>query len=224
MDYHHRGRRHRPRHHHRGRRGRSWITGCGASRNHGGAPRRFGCGIVSCDGRIHDWKTDPKRCDQTGCGCSYRVCTQPRPLRLEAATTTSFDLVIRGGTILDGTGGPPWSADLGIVGDTIRAIGTISPEQGATTIDAAGKMVSPGFIDIHSHSDRSILRYPTAPSRVHDGITTEVTGNCGIVGRADLGPGKRAGGQEAIGGLRNRAHLGRAWRATSRPSKSWASR
>ena len=54
------------------------------------------------------------------------------PLRLEAATTTSFDLVIRGGTILDGTGGPPWSADLGIVGDTIRAIGTISPEQGAT--------------------------------------------------------------------------------------------
>ncbi len=99
------------------------------------------------------------------------------PLSLEAATT--FDLVIRGGTILDGTGGPPWSADLGIVGDTIRAIGTISPEQSATTIDAAGKMVSPGFIDIHSHSDRSILRYPTAPSRVHDGITTEVTGNCG---------------------------------------------
>jgi N-acyl-D-amino-acid deacylase len=97
--------------------------------------------------------------------------------RVEAATT--FDLVIRGGAILDGTGGPPWSADLGIVGDTIRAIDTISPEQGATTIDAAGKMVSPGFIDIHSHSDRSILRYPMAPSRVHDGITTEVTGNCG---------------------------------------------
>jgi N-acyl-D-amino-acid deacylase len=84
------------------------------------------------------------------------------PLRLEAATR--FDLVIRGGTILDGT---------------IQAIGTISAEQGATTIDAAGKMVSPGFIDIHSHSDWSILRYPTAPSRVHDGITTEVTGNCG---------------------------------------------
>jgi N-acyl-D-amino-acid deacylase len=99
------------------------------------------------------------------------------PLRLEAATR--FDLVIRGGTILDGTGGQPWSADLGIVGDTIQAIGTISAEQGATTIDAAGKMVSPGFIDIHSHSDWSILRYPTAPSRVHDGITTEVTGNCG---------------------------------------------
>jgi len=96
-------------------------------------------------------------------------------LRIEAES--SFDLVIRNGTILDGTGGPTWTADLGIVGDTIRAIDTISPEQSAATIDAAGKMVSPGFIDIHSHSDRSILRYPTAPSRVHDGITNEGTVN-----------------------------------------------
>jgi N-acyl-D-amino-acid deacylase len=109
--------------------------------------------------------------------------------RIEAATS-SFDLVIRGGTILDGTGGPPWSTDLGIVGDTIRTIGKISPEQGATTIDAAGKMVSPGFIDIHSHSDWSILRYPTAPSRVHDGITTEVTGNCGSSVAPIWGPAK----------------------------------
>jgi len=59
--------------------------------------------------------------------------------------------VIRGGTILDGTGGPPWSADLGIVGDTIRAIGTISSEQGATTIDATGKMVSPGMFGARSN-------------------------------------------------------------------------
>ena len=108
--------------------------------------------------------------------------------RIEAVS--SFDLVIRNGTILDGTGGPTWTADLGIVGDTIRAIGTISPEQSAATIDAAGRMVSPGFIDIHSHSDRSILRYPTAPSRVHDGITTEVTGNCGSSVAPIWGPAK----------------------------------
>jgi N-acyl-D-aspartate/D-glutamate deacylase len=99
------------------------------------------------------------------------------PPSLEALT--AFDLVIRGATILDGTGGPPWSGDLGIVGDTIRAVGSIAPEQAKSTIEAPGKMVGPGFIDIHSHSDWSILRYPTAPSRVHDGITTEVTGNCG---------------------------------------------
>ena len=108
--------------------------------------------------------------------------------RIEAESR--FDLVIRNGTLLDGTGGPTWTADLGIVGDTIRAIGTISPEQSAATIDAAGKMVSPGFIDIHSHSDRSILRYPTAPSRVHDGITTEVTGNCGSSVAPIWGPAK----------------------------------
>ena len=90
-----------------------------------------------------------------------------------------FDLVIRNGMILDGTGGPAWPADLGIVGDTIGAIGSIAPEQAKRSLDASGKFVSPGFIDMHSHSDWSILRYPTAPSRVHDGITTEVTGNCG---------------------------------------------
>jgi N-acyl-D-aspartate/D-glutamate deacylase len=68
-----------------------------------------------------------------------------------------FDLVIRNGTILDGTGGPTWTADLGIVGDTIHAMGTISPDQASETLDASGKIVAPGFIDIHSHSDRSIL-------------------------------------------------------------------
>lgn len=91
----------------------------------------------------------------------------------------SFDMVIRGGTLLDGTGGSPWSADLGIVGDSIAAIGSIAPEQGRRVLDASGRFVCPGFIDIHSHSDDSILRYPTADSRVHQGITTEVTGNCG---------------------------------------------
>jgi N-acyl-D-amino-acid deacylase len=96
---------------------------------------------------------------------------------LEAVT--DFDLVIRGGTILDGTGAPAWAADLGLVGDTIAAIGSIDPERARRTLDASGLVVAPGFIDIHSHSDFSILRYPTAPSRAHQGITTEVTGNCG---------------------------------------------
>jgi N-acyl-D-amino-acid deacylase len=93
--------------------------------------------------------------------------------------TPSFDLVIFNGTILDGTGGPPWQADLGLVGDSITAIGEIGPEQGRRVVDASGLHVAPGFIDIHSHSDQTIFAYPTADSRVRQGITTEVTGNCG---------------------------------------------
>lgn len=93
--------------------------------------------------------------------------------------TSRFDLVIRGGLLLDGTGAPAERADVGLVGDSIRAIGTIDPEQGRHHIDATGLHVAPGFIDIHSHSDDSILRYPGAESRVLQGITTEITGNCG---------------------------------------------
>ena len=94
--------------------------------------------------------------------------------------TPEFDLVVRNGTILDGTGGPEWRADLGLVGDTITAIGSIDPEQGSQVLDASGLHVSPGFIDIHSHSDATIFAYPTADSRAQQGITTEVTGNCGF--------------------------------------------
>jgi len=91
----------------------------------------------------------------------------------------SFDLVIRGGTIVDGTGGPCWRGDLGLVGDVIRAVGAIDPERGSRVLDVTGLHVAPGFIDIHTHSDGDILRYPTADSRVMQGVTTEITGNCG---------------------------------------------
>ena len=90
-----------------------------------------------------------------------------------------FDLIIKDGTILDGTGGPAWKADLGIQGDTIAAIGEIDPEQGKQVIQASGLHVCPGFIDIHTHSDGMILVYPYADSRVLQGVTTELTGNCG---------------------------------------------
>jgi len=90
-----------------------------------------------------------------------------------------FDLIIKGGIILDGTGGPPWIADLGIAGDTLTAIGSIQPEQGKKVLEVNGLQVCPGFIDIHTHSDGVILAYPGADSRVRQGITTEITGNCG---------------------------------------------
>ena len=91
----------------------------------------------------------------------------------------AFDLVIRGGTVVDGTGGAPFQADLGLVGDTITALGGLDPDQGSRVLDGSGLVISPGFIDIHSHSDGGILDYPTADSRVRQGVTTEVTGNCG---------------------------------------------
>jgi len=99
------------------------------------------------------------------------------PWRIEA--TPAFDLVLKGGTLLDGTGSPAWPADLGIVGDTIAAVGAISPEQARRVLDVSGLQVAPGFIDIHSHSDGSVLAYPGAESRILQGVTTEVTGNCG---------------------------------------------
>jgi N-acyl-D-amino-acid deacylase len=70
-------------------------------------------------------------------------------------------------------------ADIGVVGDTITAIEAIAPEQARRVVDVSGLHVCPGFIDIHSHSDGDILVYPTADSRVRQGITTEITGNCG---------------------------------------------
>ncbi len=91
-----------------------------------------------------------------------------------------FDLVVKNGTILDGTGGPEWRADLGLSGDTIMAIGSIDPGRGSRVLDASGQHVSPGFIDIHSHSDSTIFAYPTGDSRSRQGITTEVTGQCGF--------------------------------------------
>lgn len=103
--------------------------------------------------------------------------------------TPSFDVVIKGGTILDGTGGPAWRADLGTRGDVIVAIGEIAASQGRRVVDATGLCVAPGFIDIHTHSDGQILAYPTADSRVRQGITTEITGNCGSSAAPLMGVG-----------------------------------
>ncbi len=97
--------------------------------------------------------------------------------RVEASS--EFDTVLRGGMILDGTGGPAWKGDVGIKGDAIAALGDIASSYGKNVVDISGWYISPGFIDIHSHSDSSIVAYPDADSRVRQGITTEITGNCG---------------------------------------------
>jgi N-acyl-D-aspartate/D-glutamate deacylase len=91
----------------------------------------------------------------------------------------AFDLVIRGGTVIDGTGSAPREADVGISGNRITAVGAIAGS-GAEEIDAKGKLVTPGFVDIHTHYDaQAVWDTHMAPSSWH-GVTTAVMGNCGV--------------------------------------------
>lgn len=87
-----------------------------------------------------------------------------------------FDIVVRGGRIVDGTGNPWYFGDMAIRGDRLAAIGRIAPGTGKREIDATGLVVAPGFIDIHSHSDLVILEDGRAESKVRQGVTTEVLG------------------------------------------------
>ena len=91
----------------------------------------------------------------------------------------AFDIVIRGGTVIDGDGGPPYEADVAILGRTIAAVGRIAGH-GAEEIDATGCIVTPGFVDIHTHYDGQVTwENRLQPSSGH-GVTTVVMGNCGV--------------------------------------------
>ncbi|MFZ4411142.1 MAG: N-acyl-D-amino-acid deacylase family protein [Paracraurococcus sp.] len=97
------------------------------------------------------------------------------------------DLVIRGGTVIDGSGAPPRRADVAIKDGLISAIGTDLP-RGAAEMDAGGRLVTPGFVDIHTHYDgQAVWDSHLAPSAIH-GVTTAVMGNCGV-GFAPVRPG-----------------------------------
>ena len=91
----------------------------------------------------------------------------------------SFDLVIRGGTVVDGSGLGGYRADVGIVGDRIALVGRIK-EQGAREIDADGLVVTPGFIDAHTHMDAQIFWDRQGSNSCWHGVTTVVMGNCGF--------------------------------------------
>ena len=91
----------------------------------------------------------------------------------------NHDLVIKNGRIIDGTGNVWSKKDIGISDGKIKTIGFIN-ENAKRVIDAKGMIVSPGFIDLHNHSDMTLLAYPNAESAIMQGITTAVVGNCGI--------------------------------------------
>ncbi len=90
--------------------------------------------------------------------------------------TRSFDIVITNGRIIDGTGSPWYSGDVGIRNGKIASIGNLSAAPRARTIDARGKVVAPGFIDMLGQSEYTILVDPRLPSKIYQGITTEITG------------------------------------------------
>jgi len=91
-----------------------------------------------------------------------------------------LDLAITGATLVDGTGAPARRADVGVRGDRVVAVGDLSGSAARTRIAADGKLLTPGFVDLHGHSDWTLLSDGRARSKVHQGITTEVTGNCGL--------------------------------------------
>ncbi len=111
---------------------------------------------------------------------------------------TPFDLLIRHGTLLDGTGAPPRIADLGIRSERIEALGDLAQATGRLELDAAGLTVTPGFIDAHSHSDAYLLVAPDAPSKVSQGVTTEIVGQCGASAAPLPGHARLAADWEAM--------------------------
>jgi N-acyl-D-amino-acid deacylase len=102
--------------------------------------------------------------------------------------TQPFHLIISGGTVIDGTKAPRFEADVGIRDGRIAAIGDLKGQAAVRVIEADGKIVAPGFIDSHTHDDSAVLVEPEMGFKVSQGVTTVVTGNCGI-SVAPLKPG-----------------------------------
>ena len=90
-----------------------------------------------------------------------------------------FDIIIKNGRVMDGSGNPWYHADVGIKGGRITEINDLGNTVASRIIDAEGMIVAPGFIDIHSHSDYPVLIEPEVHSKIRQGVTTEVIGNCG---------------------------------------------
>ena len=90
-----------------------------------------------------------------------------------------YDILFEGGHVVDGSGNTWFRADVGVVGDKIEAVGNLKGASAGRKVNAKGHIVAPGFMDIHSHSDAPLLVDPTVKSKVYQGITVEVIGNCG---------------------------------------------
>lgn len=100
--------------------------------------------------------------------------------RAVSMTPLHFDLLIRGGTVVDGTRRARFDADVGVHAGRVAAIGNLPQATADQMLDARGRIVAPGFIDAHTHDDQAVLSRPAMPFKVSQGVTTVIAGNCGI--------------------------------------------
>src|SRR3990172_11262559 len=91
-----------------------------------------------------------------------------------------YDLLIRGGSVIDGTGGPARRADVAVRDGRIASVAANVKGAAARVIEAEGLVVGPGFIDVHSHDDAAVIANPGVDFKVMQGVTTEIVGNCGV--------------------------------------------
>ena len=94
--------------------------------------------------------------------------------------TGDADIVIRSAKVIDGTGSNAVEADVAIKNDRITAIGNLDRVSGNVEISGAGRVLAPGFIDVHTHDDRALISNPDMSFKTSQGVTTVITGNCGI--------------------------------------------
>jgi len=99
---------------------------------------------------------------------------------LQAYSQNTADVLIKGGRVLDGTGNSWFYGDVAIKDGKIIKIGQLNNYTAAKTIDARGLIIAPGFIDVHTHIEGDELNNPTADNFIYDGVTTVITGNCGL--------------------------------------------
>jgi N-acyl-D-amino-acid deacylase len=101
-----------------------------------------------------------------------------------------YDILLRKGTLVDGSGGPAFKADVAIRGDCIAAIGDLKDAFATRQIDVSNLIVAPGFIDVHTHDDAALIARPEMIPKLTQGVTTVIAGNCGISGAPYLRPGE----------------------------------
>ncbi|QDU29645.1 D-aminoacylase [Anatilimnocola aggregata] len=123
---------------------------------------------LDADQQIVEWKVAGKK------AANKQAAAAQLPVK-----SATVDLVIRNGTVIDGSGKPGLRADVAIDDGRIVAVGNLNDVTGAETIDAIERIVCPGFIDLHSHADSGIIEFRAAENYIRQGVTTLVCGNCG---------------------------------------------